>query len=135
MGDGAAFAAAMREFYHDYPSKGPVPKADLLADDVELESCGDKAQVPWAGTWHGIEGVQAFLDAVWTAVEITRFDVISSVADDFGALFFSELGIRHRASGAMLTLHKADSISVRDGKVVRYREVYDVEQVSRWLKN
>ncbi|MFN3233721.1 MAG: nuclear transport factor 2 family protein [Alphaproteobacteria bacterium] len=133
MGKERAFQAAMMQFYHDYPTRGPVPAADLLAEDLVFESCGDKTQIPWAGTWHGVAGLQDFLDTVWEHVEITRYDVVSSVTDDFGALFLSELDVRHRRSGAVMTLMKADSISVRGDKVMRYREVYDVQAFSDWF--
>ena len=108
-------------------------QSDILAEDVDFISCGDKSQLPWAGTWQWLDGMQAFLNILWSHVEITRFEVKTSVIDEYGALYLSELDVRRKDTGAEMTLAKADSVSVRDGKITRYREVYDVAAVSAFM--
>jgi ketosteroid isomerase-like protein len=133
MTDMVAFRTAFESFYANYPQSGPMVQSDILAEDVDFISCGDKIQLPWADTWQGLDGMQAFLNILWEHVEITRFDIVSSVVDEFGALYLSELDMKSRKTGETITLNKADSVTVRDGKVVRYREVYDVEAVTAFL--
>jgi ketosteroid isomerase-like protein len=49
---------------------------DLLADDVEWWVAGPADAFPWAGTFHGRDGVRQWADALNAAMDYTRFELL-----------------------------------------------------------
>lgn len=57
-----AMAMAFVDAYDHYGKMMLQHCGEIFADEVELHCPGDSEQVPFAGAWRGIEGLQTFFD-------------------------------------------------------------------------
>lgn len=109
--------------------------AAIDADDVEaiLALCGDDVAVrypaagrlPYGGTWHGHEGLLAFLEAHETAEEILEFSVSSMLADGDTVVASGVFRGRARDTGRTWATDFAHVLTVADGKLQRWASYFD----------
>lgn len=98
-----------------------------LADSVEWVVPGPHDVLPFAGTWRGIEGLEAFQTALDRTMRYDRVELREYLvsANNVGAVFVGE-GVA-RTSGRpfrseILRLYTFDAVS---GRIVRVRNFYD----------
>lgn len=97
----------------------------LLAKDFEWWVAGPPGILPFAGTWKGLEGVEAFQKQLgqtmrYDKVEVQRYLVSG---DDVAAIFLGE-GIA-RATGRPFRSEIVRLYTFRDQKIVLVRNYYD----------
>lgn len=100
-------------------------ESGILADDVEWWVAGPRDVLPFAGSWHGIAGIEEFerqLDAAmrYDRVELRRYLVSG---DDVGAIFIGA-GVA-KATGRPFESEIVRLYTFRDGRIVRVRNYYD----------
>lgn len=64
--------AMTRHFMECYDAKGRdmIPEVEhFLADDMVMNVAGDKSTAPFAGQWHGKDGLQQFLDSFFAVFQ------------------------------------------------------------------
>lgn len=104
----------------DAPEKSEAI-ADLFADEVDWHVAGDPALVPWAGRRRTRASVRAFFPELARGVEPRRYEVKRILADDTMAVIIGELTSAIRSTGKLVESPFAIEVTVRDGKIVRYR--------------
>lgn len=105
------------------------PLLNAVSDDVEWRSMGEPGAVPWSGTWHGKEGVLAFFDAVAGAVDVIGFDPIDFMADDGQIAVLGKIRFQARGSSVIREELTVDVFTIRDGKIVKFWEIFQVQPV------
>jgi ketosteroid isomerase-like protein len=97
---------------------------DLLTDDVEWSS---PRTVPHGGDFHGKADVGHFFEAIganWKALPLA----VETVADLGGGLVVGVLRADGtRSTGAQQSYGAAHVFTVRDGKIIRFREFVDLD--------
>lgn len=99
--------------------------AGLFSPDVVGVLPGDPAILPWAGTFHGLAGVEQFHRAVKDAVDVLDYTVLEykALGDTVVAHAFEH--VRVKATGKVFENRHLGVVTVRDGRIVRYEEYSD----------
>ncbi|ACO79727.1 hypothetical protein AvCA_35800 [Azotobacter vinelandii CA] len=103
---------------------------ELFAEDVDWDVPGDLSAVPWIGPRRDREAVGAFYRELAAQLAPERFEVQRILADDEQAVALGELASRVRATGRLIETPFAFVLSVRDGRIVRYRMLEDSHAVA-----
>ncbi|ATB45415.1 nuclear transport factor 2 family protein [Corallococcus macrosporus] len=112
----------------------PETLAELLAlfdEDADWSIDGDVARVPWIGPRRGRAGVGDFFRELVTHVEPRRFEVRTILADDETAVILGDLASLVKATGRLIESAFAFDMTVRDGRITRYRMFEDSHAVAR----
>ena len=110
------------------------PLLNAVSDDIEWCSMGAPGALPWTGTWRGKAGVVAFFEAVAGAVDVLGFDILDHMADDEQIAFLCKVTFRPKGSNRIQEEQKVDFFTIRDGKIVKFWEVFQVQPVIASLK-
>ncbi|MGE0668050.1 MAG: nuclear transport factor 2 family protein [Sphingomonadales bacterium] len=110
------------------------PLLNAISDDVEWWSMGETGALPWSGRWLGKEGVMAFFDAVAGAVDVVGFELVDHLADDEQVAFLCKISYRPQGSNRIREEQKVDIFTMRDGKIVRFWEVFQHQPVIASLR-
>lgn len=96
----------------------------LCADDTSVHYPA-AGRLPYGGTWHGPEGVTAFLDAHDAAEEILRFEVDQMVVDGETVIAIGRFGGRAKPAGAEWSTPFVHLLTIRDGRLRRWEAFFD----------
>lgn len=105
------------------------PLLNAVSDDIEWCSMGQPGTLPWSGTWKGKSGVVAFFEAVAGAVDVVAFDLLDHMADEEQIAFLCKVSFRPKGSIRIREEQKVDIFTIRDGKIVKFWEVFQVQPV------
>lgn len=86
--------------------------------------------VPWGGTRHGREGAASFFAAIDDAAEVELFEPRTFVAQGDAVVVLGFERLRVKATGRTYESHWAHAFTLKDGKIVRYREYADTAAVA-----
>ncbi|AXW87528.1 hypothetical protein AU509_15435 [Lonsdalea britannica] len=103
---------------------------ELFAEDVDWDIPGDRDTVPWIGPRRDRQEVSAFLMELVAQIAPERFEVRRILADAEEAVAVGELASRVKATGRLITSPFAFVLTVRDGKIVRFRMLEDSHAVA-----
>ncbi len=97
---------------------------EMLAEDVEIEFVGSPRGL-FAGRWRGREEAALAIGENFAQVEEQRPEVHSVVAQGDVVVVVAHEHGRFRRTGLLYETHWVQIFTFRDGKVVRFREIYD----------
>ncbi|WP_426757055.1 nuclear transport factor 2 family protein [Myxococcus sp. Y35] len=103
----------------------------LFDEDVDWSIDGDVARVPWIGPRRGHAAVGDFFRELISYVEPRRFEARTILADDETAVILGELASLVKATGRLIETAFAFDLTVRAGKITRYRMFEDSHAVAR----
>ena len=128
--DAARSHVDLLKFLYGRRAVGDIqPLLNAVSDDVEWCSMGQPGMLPWSGTWKGKSGVVAFFEAVGGAVDVVGFDLLGHMADDEQIAFLCKVSFRSKGSNRIRDEQKVDIFTIRDGKIVKFWEVFQVQPV------
>jgi uncharacterized protein len=107
----------------------------LLADDVEWRTPGPSDVLPFAGTHHGPEEVAAWWKKLGECEEALSFTPKAFIPHEDEVIVVGDSEMRVRATGKHLNAEWVQIYTVKDGKIVGFREFYDTAQEVRGYKN
>lgn len=121
--------AALRDLYEAYGRKDPSVFFGMLSRDVRFRIAAPRPHFRFAGPARGKAAVQRAIAQIAEDYEWQQFANRTVIGD--GDRFFAVSGgrIKHRASGAVMTLELIDVIRVRNGKIVEFTEYFDSARV------
>jgi ketosteroid isomerase-like protein len=101
-----------------------------LADDVDwaADAVAGSGGPPWYGKREGPQQVGEFFQALGSAVEVTKFDIIDVAANDDSAMAFVRFEATVKASGESVAMNIHHYWHFTDGKIDRYRGSEDTAQ-------
>lgn len=103
---------------------------DLFARDVDWDIPGDPNAVPWIGPRRDRAAVGVFYRELAAHLTPERFEVRRLLADHEEAVAIGELASRVKATGRRMETPFAIVLTVRDGRIVRYRMLEDSHAVA-----
>jgi ketosteroid isomerase-like protein len=106
----------------------------LLAQDVVLVSPGPKELVPWAGEYHGPQGVIQYYTALVQGVELTGAELQGLIVQGDRVAVVGRHHGRIRATGKSYDLSWVAIWTFREGKIASmhlYHDTYLVAQAAR----
>ena len=110
-------------------SRGDIPGLlALMAEDVEWIIPG--AGLPLAGTYRGPDGVADFFQKLSVETEFLDFQPREFIADGDRVLVVGWERSRVKATNRTLEVDWVMSFSVRNGKIVKYREYTDTKAIA-----
>lgn len=127
MPDAARTAETLRRVGEIYARYGQGDRGfalDALAGDVVWTSMA-ASEMPWGGTFHGRAGVEDYFARLDALLAITAYEVERIVAQDDWAVILARGTGRFHATGEVITIAKADTIRLSEGRIAEFREYYD----------
>ena len=112
-----------------HAAKGGIAEAaresGALAEDVEWHVAGPPEVLPFAGIWHGLDGIAEFQRRLAETLRYERIELRQYVVgkDEVAAVFLGE-GVAQR-TGRPFRSEFLRLYSFRDGAIVRVRNYYD----------
>jgi len=124
----------VQKFYQLLQERDVPGVMSLLAEDVELVSPGPKELLPWAGEYHGPQGVLQYYTTFAEGVEFTGMEVEEFIAQRDKVVALGHHKGRIRATGRTYDLAWAQVFTVREGKLAGlhfYHDSYVVAEAAR----
>jgi uncharacterized protein len=120
----AANVSRVQESYRALARGDLAAFLEMLAEDVEMEFVGSPRGL-FAGRWRGREEAARALGDNFAQVEEQRPEVHTVVAQGDVVVVVAHEHGRFRRTGLPYETHWVQIFTFRDGKVVRFREIYD----------
>ena len=95
-----------------------------LAEDVEFENIGPSV-IPFSGRWRGKTEVGAAIQRNFAVVEDQCPEVLTLVAQGDTVIIVAREQGRIRSTGRKYDMHLVQMFTLRDGQVVRFRQIFD----------
>lgn len=110
--------------YAEYGRGNRAYALEALAEDIVWTSHGS-AELPWAGTWRGRAGVDAYYAKLDSLVQLTGYEIERIIVEGEFAVALARGTGRFHATGEVITVAKTDMLRVVGGRVVEFREYFD----------
>ena len=123
--------AVVRGIYQSFLSKDLPAVLAVLTEDVEWTLYGSPA-IPFAGTRHGREAVAEWFGILADTVEFRRFEPgeFEFVAQGDTVVVQGNEQVTAKATGRAFDQQWVQFMTLRDGKVARFREFTDTAAVN-----
>ncbi|MCR6487380.1 nuclear transport factor 2 family protein [Amycolatopsis sp. OK19-0408] len=135
----AGSTRATAQAWFDRVCDGAVAEAaDLLGDDVEWVNFvgvpGHHDCMPWIGTYHGPAAVLASFEAFTSVCDVRHKELRRLVVDGDQAVgVVHEKGVA-RGTGVAFEIEYVETLTVRDGRIVRWKSYTDPCSIIRALR-
>jgi len=107
---------------------------DALDPAIDWVSNGDDKVIPWAGRRRGVEGAAAFFQALGEALDFELFEPQDFHLSGDTVAVVGRTRARVRASGGRFDSAWAHVFTVRNGRLVAFREFYDTLSIAGALR-
>ncbi|MBI3513038.1 MAG: nuclear transport factor 2 family protein, partial [Proteobacteria bacterium] len=121
--------AAMRAMYAAYGRKNPQPFFDLLSPAVQFCIAAPRAQFRFAGPKRGKAAVQRVITQIAEDYDWQTFAAREVIAAGDRVIGVSGGRLKHRTSGAVMTVELVDVVRLKNGKIVEFTEYFDTARV------
>jgi uncharacterized protein len=101
----------------------------IQAPNVELEYAGPR-QIPWAGSFRGLDGAKKFFAAVEAEADIESFEPQMFTAQEDRVVVFGFEKLRSKHTGRSYESYWAHSYTLAGGKIIKFREYSDTAAVA-----
>jgi ketosteroid isomerase-like protein len=101
----------------------------VQAPNVEFEYAGPD-QIPWAGSFRGIDGARKFFAAIEAEADMESFEPQTFVAQGDRVVVFGFEKMRSKRAGRLYKSHWAHSFTLAGGKIIKFREYSDTAAVA-----
>ena len=123
-----------QQFVQSILNRDPAGVMPLCTEDVVLVSPGPKELLPWAGEYHGPQGVVQYYTALAQGMEMTGAELEGVIAQGDKVAVLGHHHGRIRATGKSYDLSWAQIWTFRAGKIASmryYHGTYLVAQAAR----
>ena len=120
--------------YAEYARGNRAAVLDALAEDVAWHSVGGDTGIPWGGSYHGRQEVEAFFARLDSAAEIIGYAVERVIAQGEWVTVLARVRARFPTTGLEEEFASADILRIRDGRILEFREFYDTAAVLAALR-
>lgn len=119
----------MKDIYARYAQGDLDAIYAALDDKVVWETEG--AEMAWSGRFDRA-GVPSYFARAFEVLEVLDYQVKTLLAQEDWVIGMVELRARFRASGKEESFRKLDTLRLRDGKIIEFREYYDTARVKAY---
>jgi uncharacterized protein len=121
--------AVVQKLYEAF-GRGDLPTIlSHLAEDVTWKYLGP-AEIPFGGTRHGRDQVAQFFAAIAESLEVQDFGIDRIIVQDDTVVALGHERMRVKTTGRTYETEWAHVFTLRDGKVVEFREYADSAAVA-----
>jgi hypothetical protein len=114
----------IREAYDAFGRGDIAAVLSMQAPNVELEHAGPK-EVPWAGSFRGLDGAKKFFAAIDAEAEVDSFEPQTFLAEGDRVVVLGFEKLRSKRTGRSYEAHWAHSFTLAGGKIIKFREYSD----------
>ncbi len=114
----------VKQSYDAYFQQDMERLMSLYSEDIDWKIYGPEA-LPTAGSQQGKSQVMEFFERVDELLENDRFEVHQYVAQGNTVVALGEYTWRSKVTGRTMDAPFAHVITIRDGKIVKFRELTD----------
>jgi uncharacterized protein len=125
----AADADFIRSLYAAFGRADIKTILDNLDPAITWTSNREGSTIPWSGTWHGSAGVTSFFQALSGNLDFERFEPRDFFEVDGTVVVLGHTGGRLKRNGQAVTADWVHVYTIANGKVARFREIYDTAPV------
>lgn len=103
-----------------------------FAEEIVWTSVGAPNRIDMAGEWRGLDGVRQYFQAMannWTLSDFIVEEIVGQ--DDRRLAVLISLTARSNATGKAVHFEKVDFVTMEDGKIVNFAEIYDTAPLIR----
>jgi ketosteroid isomerase-like protein len=103
-----------------------------FADSIAWTSVGAPNRIETAGEWHGLDGVRQYFAAMaahWTLRDFAVEEIVGK--DDRRFAVRIRVSAQSNATGKSVRFEKIDFVTMEDGKITNYAEIYDTAPLIR----
>ena len=119
----------VQQFYQSMKTDDTQSLQNSLARDVEWE-LPEMENVPFAGKWHGREGVGQFFGKVSEVQDVVEFEPKEFIAQGNKVVVLGHFTMRIKATGRNVSSNWAHVWTVENGQITRFYEYVDTAVVS-----
>jgi ketosteroid isomerase-like protein len=122
----------LRNMYEKFATKGLDAVIDHFDEHVVWRSPGAPNRIDTAGEWHGHSGAREYFDTLrlnWTLKSMRLQEVYSADDKSFAARL--RVSAASNATGKQVSLEKIDLVTMENGKITSYAEVFDTAPLER----
>ncbi len=101
----------------------------VQAPNVEFEYAGPN-QIPWAGSFRGLDGAKKFFAAVEAEADIDSFEPQMFLAQGDRVVVLGFEKLRSKRTGRSYESYWAHSYTLAGGKIIKFREYSDTAAVA-----
>ena len=123
----------VKQIHSVRPYSQSLLRSNALADNAEWWAAGSRDRLPWAGTWHGRDGIAGFFEALNSAMDYDKFAAEEYVADGSAVVAIIAASGRAIPTNRPFESHIVRVYSFDGGKIVRIRNFYDTAAYERAL--
>ncbi len=102
---------------------------DRMTDDIEIEVPGP-AEIPFAGDFHGADGVGLFFQAIGANADVHVLEPREFIADTERVVVLGHEKLTAKRTGRTWETDWAMVWTTRDGKVSRLREYHQTDAIA-----
>ncbi|MEQ1864754.1 MAG: nuclear transport factor 2 family protein [Micropepsaceae bacterium] len=121
---------ALRDSYAAYLRGESV--VDAFAENIFWTSVGAPNRIDTAGEWRGLDGVRQYYEALaahWTLSDFSIEEVVGTHDRRFAVRI--RVTAKSHTTDKSVTFEKIDFVSMTDGKITNYSEIYDTAPLIR----
>ena len=122
----------LRSVYARYAKSGLVSVISEFDENVVWRSPGAANRIRTAGEWRGRDGARAFFATLgrdWTLKALQLHEIYSSDDCSFAARI--RVLAASNTTGKTVQVEKVDFVTMRNGKITSYAEVFDTAPFER----
>jgi ketosteroid isomerase-like protein len=114
--------AIVEDIYASYARRDFDRVAALIHEDVDWIIYGPMQIFPFVGARRGKTAVLEALGAIAKDYQLERYETKVIIVDGDRAAVMSDVAFRQRTSDRVLSIHLANFLRLRDGKLIEFRE-------------
>jgi len=123
-------AGLVQQAYNSIKAGNIEAFLELLAEDVQWQ-LPEMVNVPFAGSWHGREGVRQFFSKTFELQDVVEFEPDEYIAQDDRVVVLGRFTMRIKATGRDFSSNWAHVWTVTHGSVTHFYEFVDTAIVSK----
>ena len=105
----------------------------MIADEIEWRSAGRPEVLKTAPPRRGHAGVREYFTALWKDWEIKSYDPQEFISSGERVAVRCRVIVRHKSSDQVLDVDKVDLLTVRNGRIHAFYEIFDTAPLERCL--
>ncbi|MGH9759453.1 MAG: nuclear transport factor 2 family protein [Blastocatellia bacterium] len=115
----------IKNLYESYVNHDLRPVLESCAEDTEWLATGPVGRLPYAGLYRGPTEVERYLAILDDSEESNHLVPKEFIGHDDRVIVFGEYIARVNATGIQFRTDFVHVFSIREGKIVRFRDFYD----------
>lgn len=125
---------AIKKLYEAWAKRDIKVILSQQTEDTEWSVAGSADKIPWAGPWHGRDGVEKYLKLLTESLQTEKYEVLEYFAKSDKVVVFGFQKGKAISSEKSYEIDFVHVWTLRDDKITKYRGYYDTAQLVEVLR-